>query len=118
MTSINNDNWVAGNYFTADNTEVGYVRSPDGTITTINVDNYVANTAKCINKASSVTGSFGQQGGHGYVQSASGEISQIKIKGGVNIYPPCISDNGLVTGNCEVKGIKRQPKYYGFIWTP
>ena len=122
VTGINNDNWISGYYGTADGHTYGFVRSPDGTLTTVSVDGYVASSAACINNSNTVTGSYGPKytPGRGYVQTEAGEFTQIKIKikGAYNISPVCITDKGSVVGNYRVKLGKHDYKQYGFIWTP
>jgi hypothetical protein len=117
INSINDNSWISGSYFTEDGTQIGFVRSPDGIISTISVNGHGATTAPCINNAGSVTGSFGNHGGKSYVQIAMGATSEIKIEGAAKVYPRCINSKNVVAGSYFVNDDGKRYSE-GFLWFP
>lgn len=99
--SINSAGTVTGFYRFSDNKDHGFIRAPDGTITTFDVTGADETTPRAINVKGSVTGyAIGATMGMGFVRTPDGTITTFQVPGetgGTN--PLSINAEGEVTGN-------------------
>jgi uncharacterized membrane protein len=112
-TSINSKGEIAGWYIAADGTEPGFVREPDGSITTFIVDNqYVLVYA--INDKGAIVGSYGSDGNTtGFVRAPDGTITTFDQEGFQNSSAQAMNSAGAIVGYCEIDSIN-----HGFIRSP
>jgi uncharacterized membrane protein len=98
-------------------TEYGFIRTPDGAITTFqSPDGDVLTDANAMNDAGVITGEAfhgSRKHGHevGYLRAPSGDFTLL----GKNIYPSAISSTGMITGflvDHKLDG------YHAFVRTP
>jgi len=121
--AINTTGTVAGSYYAGDNTQHGFFRTRDGTITTFDVPGGFASTyADGINNAGDITG-YAVTGGItpayvGFVRKASdGSISIFYNIAGCQVnyvFPSAINFDGTVVGTCLDENFVQR----GFIRSP
>ncbi len=112
--SINTGGEIAGQYFYNGDTQVGgFVRCPDGDITTFEYAEGIVPTA--INQAGTITGWYGTTGFHGFVRSAEGVITPFDPPGTIQTQYISINREGFVTGSylASKPGIE-----HGFLRSP
>jgi len=113
-TSINTEGTVTGGYVTGDNVTHGYVRSPDGRITTFDVpgagtdgSQYQGTVPEAINDTGIITGEYIDSNDvqHGFVRASDGRITKFDAPGAGNetgsyegTVPLAINTGGEITG--------------------
>jgi hypothetical protein len=100
--SINNAGTVAGTYFTIGGREHGFVRAPDGTITTFDAPESAGGTVvTSINDKGAITG-VGFPGpigfATGYIRDPEGNFTRFNAPGSTSMAPQSINAGGAVTG--------------------
>jgi hypothetical protein len=98
---INAQGFVVGSYL--DNADVshGFIRDPDGNITTISSG--INLTASAINAGGDVCGSFSSSLGslHGFLRTADGTFTQFDPPGSIYTEADSINDSGAIVGFFE-----------------
>jgi hypothetical protein len=117
--SINTAGEIAGQYLYNGNTQIGgFVRCPDGHITTFEYAEGIVPTA--INQAGAITGWYGTAGFHGFVRSAKGVITPFDPPGTIQTQYIGINREGVVTGSylASTTGIEQTGIEHGFLRSP
>lgn len=116
IEGMKDDGTIVGYYYHDGLEMTGFIRTPDGTITSISVDGSSSTYVASINRAGKTAGFYGAgKVKQGFVQSPSGKSKILKIKGFRDVLPVAISDRGVVAGTFT------KPNSYGsfgFIWQP
>jgi hypothetical protein len=113
---------VTGYYFTPDDLIHGFVRDPNGTVTTFDVPGVCQSSngtfATGINPAGVVVGSYlGSDCGnyHGFLRSPDGTFTTFDVPGADNTEPSVINPGGAIAGGYFVAG---NPEFFNFLRTP
>jgi hypothetical protein len=87
----------------------GYVRAPDGTITTYSITLTTISTA--INRGRSVTGFYQDNNNiyHGFLRKPGGKVISFDPAGSTNTEAFAINDSGVITGFYNTHGFVRAP---------
>jgi hypothetical protein len=114
VSSINDDGAVTG----TEANGLGFLRTPDGTITTFSAASGAQITAAVsINASDSIAGYYVDQGSrfHGFIRDANGTITTFDVaKHGLDTFPRSINALGAVTGSYGDRTGHRQ----GFVRAP
>jgi len=94
---INNSGTIAGYFVRGGSPGLrrGFVRSPDGVYTPIDVPGIEGDQLTGINNQGQVTGEFS---GHGFVRNADGTFATFDVPGASATHPTGINDSGQVVG--------------------
>jgi len=105
--SINDSGVVTG----GEDSGLGFLRTPDGTITTFKVDDDPTGP-QWINSSGVITGYYAEKSNvvHGFVRDADGAVTTFDAPGANGTYPSSINAQGVVTGSCIC-----QKKYSGWV---
>jgi probable HAF family extracellular repeat protein len=118
-SGINDSGALTGEYIRSDG-ESGFVRSPDGALTTFDVPGAQATEASKINDEGQVVGRYSEDSRlvddssrvRGFVRDARGTISRIDFPGATHTLPTGINDDGEVVGYYVDEG----GETHGFLW--
>jgi hypothetical protein len=120
-TALNSEGAVTGNYLDASNVYHGYVRVPNGTISTFDVPGAGTGSGQgtspaAINPEGSITGSYqdANNASHGFVRYPFAVIISFDIPGAANTFPGAISSSGIITGAY----VDASGAYHGFFRYP
>jgi hypothetical protein len=104
-TSISEDGTIAGYYYVGSNVVHGFVRAPDGTITTFDPPGLTQRStqtfAYAINSKNAIVGKYSDSNGkiHGFIRAADGAIARIDDPDGTEgTSANDINDEGTVVG--------------------
>jgi len=110
LVGISGHETIVGNY-SAGGTMPGFVRTPDGTVTTFSLGRSIAPMA--INLDGDVVGSyFDGSLTHGFLRTADGTLTTLDVPGAYTTYPFAINDSGDIGGGYNVPGTFVE---YGFL---
>lgn len=118
-TGINDAGQVTGEYVRSDG-ESGFVRGPDGQLTTFSVPGALATEAAKINDAGQIVGRYSEDTAlvddsarvRGFVRDARGTITTLDVPGAQHTRPTGINDGGDVVGYYVDDG----DETHGFVW--
>ncbi|HEX4861149.1 MAG TPA: hypothetical protein VFV07_07930 [Rhizomicrobium sp.] len=116
VNGLNDDGTIVGFSIHDGDFQTGYLRSPDGTITTI--DGASMSQAIAIDRSGNVAGYYQPVNrGFAFLRRPSGEFMTFRPRGSKSTDAHAIGDHGTVVGSYEeeVDGVG---KTYGFIWRP
>lgn len=117
---------IAGIYSDANSLNHGFLRSPDGTITTFDAPGAGTNSGQgtgcfsdcsvSLNNWGAITGTYIDANGnyHGYLRSPRGRIVTVDPVGSIYTSPSGINDAGAVTGTY----VDANDVYHGFVRIP
>lgn len=112
--SINDSGAITGQYVA----EAGFLRTPDGTITTFHAPGDAAGTVGLsINADDAIAGDYldAKFLSHGFVRSADGTITTFDVTGAAKgTFPACITGSGMIVGSYQV----RSAAIHGFMRAP
>jgi hypothetical protein len=118
--SINNLNTTAGAYFDSDFLAHGFIRTADGTVTTVDDPNAGTGAnqgtwAYAINDNGAIAGFYFDSSGiaHAYLRTADGTFTTIDPEGAQGAAAFCINKRGSIGGEFYSNGVE-----YGFIRHP
>jgi hypothetical protein len=95
---INPQGTVVGSYFDVTG-ERGFLRSPDGSVTTFGIPGAGSTHAAAINPAGAVTGDYQDGSGqHAFIREANGDITTFDLPGALATVAQTISPSGTVAG--------------------
>ena len=112
--AINPEGAIAGTYIDKDNVMHGFLRSPDGRFTTIDVPGAgkgfaLGTEADNINSMGTIAGSYADANSvwHGFLRTPDGKITKFDVRGAgteaglgtVVEWAACLNDAGMITGN-------------------
>ncbi len=93
----------------------GFVRAPDGTITTFDPPGSIYTFARAINPVGTIVGGYAEPGyaaWHGFLRAANGTFTTFDPPGSTYNEPVAINPRGEVTGAYEgADGI-----FHGYVW--
>lgn len=104
-TSINAEGEITGWYLDSNETDHGFVRAGDGTITTFDVSKDNCGTvAWSINRKGVITGTFSDRHctWRGFLRKPDGKFVTFNIGGATDVEPLSINDGNAVTGSYNV----------------
>jgi uncharacterized membrane protein len=107
---VNDKGVVAGSYLGNDGHEHGFLRAPDGTITSVDAGQSGDTEVAAINTNGAVTGSFGNGG---FLRTSDGAITTFAVAGAQVTVPAGMNDKGAVVGSWY----KIDAGYRGFLRT-
>jgi len=118
-TGINDVGQITGEYVRRDG-ESGFVREPDGRLTTIAVPGAQATEASKINDAGQIVGRYSEDARlvddsarvRGFLRDADGTITKLDVPGARHTRPAGINDRGDVVGYYVDDG----DQTHGFVW--
>jgi hypothetical protein len=112
---VNDGGYIVG-YDNFNDVANGFLRAPDGTITTIDLPGAVETVAAAINDKGAITGAYDSEDGmqHGFVRSTKGKYTTFDPKGSKDTFPNGINKHGAITGwwadsNSQMHGFVRTP---------
>src|SRR5690349_3720187 len=99
--AINASKWITGFYEDSNGGFHGFLRVPDGTITTIDVPGATCGTyAQSINRSGVIVG--GEQdsncNSHGFIRAPGGTITTFDVPGAIDTFPFSVNNGGVITG--------------------
>jgi hypothetical protein len=99
-TSIDLEGIITGSYSDANGSVGGFVRRPNGAISTFNVPGGTGTSPTSINLAGAITGSYTDANGigGGFVRARNGAITTFNVSGSLFMVPQAISLSGEVVG--------------------
>ena len=116
VNGLGDDGTIVGFFIHDGDFQTGYLRSPDGTITTI--DGASMSQAIAIDRSGNVAGYYQPVNrGFAFLRRPSGKFATFRPRGSKSTDAKAIGDHGTVVGSYEeeVDGVG---KTYGFIWHP
>jgi len=111
---INDKGAIVGDYF-ASGTYHGFLRSSQGTYTTIDPSGSMETFLFGIDNKGVIMGSFTSDMQHGFVRAADGTYTTFDPKNSVNTSPEAINKKGAITGFWEREN---SASIHGFLRTP
>jgi hypothetical protein len=92
----------------------GFVRAPDGTVTTIDGPEAIETKTTAINSQGTTTGFYfvGNNRSHGFLRAADGSFTTFDVPGAVLTTPTGIDSKGMITG---WYGDAVSPAAHGFL---
>ncbi|HWY15711.1 MAG TPA: hypothetical protein VNX86_11295 [Rhizomicrobium sp.] len=109
-SGVNDKGVVAGTYLGSDDHDHGFLRAPDGTITSFDAGQSGNTAVAAINTNGTVTGSFGDGG---FLRLPDGAITTFAVAGAQATVPAGINDKGAIVGSWY----KFDGGYGGFLRT-
>lgn len=99
--SINDEGTIAGHYTDTNIVNHGFVRSPEGRITTFDAPGADTTVPESINAAGAITGHYSAANGyHGFLRSPGGEFTTFDAPGvATGTLPKSINAGGAITGH-------------------
>ena len=118
-SGINDHGQITGEYIRSD-TELGFVRSPNGRLTTFGVPGAQATEAAKINDSGQIVGRYSDDSPlvddssqvHGFVRDRRGIVTRIDFPGARHTLPTGINDRGDVVGYY----VDDRDETHGFLW--
>ncbi|HEX3653561.1 MAG TPA: DUF3466 family protein [Rhizomicrobium sp.] len=114
IPSAINDKGVIAGFYIGD-TESGFLRMPDGTVTSFDVVQGRDTQVAAINTNGAVTGNYAYY--HGYLRAPDGAVTSFDPAGSIATYPAAINDKGVIAGYW-MKEAHGQIGLRGFVRTP
>jgi len=113
---INSSGEITGDWYDG-HTAHGFIRSPDGSLTTFDEPNGGWIVPDSIQIDGIVAGTYtdGQNVGHGFIRSASGTFTTVDVPGARGTFISCINNNGWIVGGWSANADGTNPR--GFIRT-
>src|SRR5262249_52622277 len=110
--AINASSWVVGAYRDAGGASHGFLRMPDGTITTVEPPGATTSTAWSITDVGTVAGEYKTAtGDHIFTQSTDGKFASFDIPGAKSITDAFSNSSGVLAGTYQ----DNTNHYDGFI---
>jgi len=98
-TGINPSRAITGSYTDTNSTSHGFLRDPDGTITTFDPPGSIYTSPSGINSSGETTGSYLDMNGfHGFLRDRDGTITMFDLPGAIATFPFSINPSGATTG--------------------
>src|SRR5438132_804355 len=97
---INASKWIVGQYYDSAPYAHSFLRAPDGTFTTIDVQSATRGTyANSINRSGVIVGDYGDSSGyHAFERAADGTIITFDVPGAIDTEAIGVNNGALVTG--------------------
>jgi hypothetical protein len=91
---------IVGYYVDSSGVDHGFLRAPNGTITTFDPKGSAGTTAYGLNKEGAITGTYTDSSGvaHGYLRASNGTFTTFDPKGSTETVPANINDSGVIAG--------------------
>jgi hypothetical protein len=117
---------IAGIYSDANSVNHGFLRSPDGKLTTFDAPDAGTGAGEgtgcssdcpvSLNDFGAITGTYSDANfvGHGYLRSPEGRFATIDPSGSVGTFPFSLNDSGAITGEY----VDANNVWHGFLRTP
>ncbi len=100
--AINAANWVVGSYYDIHGKTHGFLRMPDGTITTVEPPGATSSTARSVTDAGTIAGEYKDAtGDHIFTQSGNGTFASFDIPGAESINNVFVNASGVLAGTFE-----------------
>lgn len=111
--AVNAQGWVVGNYSDAQHAWHGFLRTPDGIITTVDPAGARDSTVSSINDAGTIAGAYRDESftPHIFTLSSEGTWSSFEIPGATDIFDAYINASGVLAGTYT----DRSNKQYGYV---